>query len=83
MRYIRKLSFDGKFEDWIYFLANVFTPNTEYSSEDDESLILNAVKYFRRVRHNRYELFDEKLSTKKSVPETSGGKKRRKSMLSY
>lgn len=64
------VSSKSTFIDWIFFLASVFMPKDSYVSIQEESIINNATKYFKRVRYGRYLLFNY-IFIKKSVPKVT------------
>ncbi|VVC33044.1 Hypothetical protein CINCED_3A001089 [Cinara cedri] len=61
---------DSNFEDWMFFLANIFMSGKNFVNEDEEIRIRNAVKYFRKVRYSHYIFCNDK-SKKKTAPETN------------
>lgn len=70
-------SCDGKFVDWQFFLASVFMPHgDDYVGKDETGRINNALEYFLKIQHCRYEIIqdDKSMKTPSTVmPETDNG----------
>lgn len=44
----------GKFADWVFFTASVFTPHADvYVGKDEASRIKNALEFFEKIQHGR------------------------------
>ncbi|VVC29265.1 Hypothetical protein CINCED_3A012519 [Cinara cedri] len=50
------------FSDWFIFLAHVFIPNKNILTVNNKSLVNNATKYFKKIKHDKYSFKNKKLT---------------------